>query len=113
MTKKFNGATVNFAGALAGLRGISVSKKAAKIDVTASADAGKTYESGIPDTEVKIDLVGSTTIAPGDNGALTIAWPDNSTAGTLTTAVCVDAEPAKGSMDGEITSSITLVPKGA
>ena len=113
MTKKFNGSTVNFAGNISGLRGISVSKKAAKIDVTASADTDKTYEAGIPDTEVKLDLVGSTTIDPGDNGALTIAWADGTNSGTLTSAVVIDVEPAKGSMDGEMTSTVTFVPKGA
>lgn len=111
-TKKFNGATANFASASLGdLRGISRSEKGAKIDVTGAGDSAKSYEAGIPDEEVKVDIVGTTTVGVGDTGALTIVWPDN-TNSSISAVVCIDVDGPKGTMDGELTTSFTFAPLG-
>lgn len=109
----FNGSVVDFASVTLGpLRSISFRESGARADVTGSADAQKTYKAGIPDPEVTVQFVGglpATGADVGDAGGITVTWNDASTEGTITNCEVVDRS-CDGNMDGEILSSITVVP---
>jgi hypothetical protein len=109
----FNGSTVLFASATLGdLRGIDYSESAAEADTTASDDATKTYEIGVPDKTASIDFVGTApSVGVGSKGALSIAWNDGTT-DTIAAGVVTEVG-VKGQMDGEITSNIKLKPSSA
>ena len=118
----FNGAQIYFptsgSGDLLGpLRDIQYGSSGAKADMTGAADAQKTYKVGIPDNSVSTTFVGGvpSTIAVQTAGVVTVAWNDgsqDSDDGTLANAEVSDLTTG-GSMDGEITSSLTFVPAPA
>lgn len=105
----FNGTHVGFPTAtttIGSLRGLSVSQAGADIPVHGAADTAAKSIVGIPKTEITLDLVGGPIVCgPGSTGALSIAWFDGATLGTLTNAVVVSVD-INGQMDGEISSSI-------
>jgi hypothetical protein len=105
----FNGATLTFATvAVGGLRSISVSDTAPKADCTAAEETtGRHFKTGIPELTITCEVIGGVTVAPGDTGALAIAWLDigSSTLGTINPAEVVSVS-TNGSMDGEITSTV-------
>ncbi len=107
----FNGSTIAFAGAtLGGLRSLEFSESGPKVNVTASGDSTTTYRTGVPDPQLVATFVGglpSTGADIGDQAALTILWEDATTDGAVTPAIVVD-RGTSGSMDGEITSTITF-----
>lgn len=102
----FNGSTVNFATVTLGsLRGVSVSKTAPEVNVTASGDTAAKVVSGIPKVEVTVDFIGGPpSLGPGSTGALVVNWFDDGVLGDLTNAICLSID-CKGQMDGEISSS--------
>ena len=110
----FNGSTITFGGAQALMRSIRYSGSEAKVDVSSAVDTFKLYEGGLGDFEVTFDLVGGTVITIGETSAVDINWNDGGghdgsivlAAGTW---VCIGVEVG-GDMDGEITSSVTVVP---
>lgn len=105
----FNGSTISFGSAgQAPLRDVEYSEEAAKVDVTGAGDAEKSYVAGIPDKTITFTVVGVTSVLVGDEGAVSIGWNDGSTS-TLTAGV-VTGVAISGSLDGEITSSVTIVP---
>lgn len=104
----FNGSTIVFASVTIGnLRGITYSHKAPKINVTDASDTSGTQVIGIPMKSVTVDVVGGT-LPTATVGALTIAWFDGTSLGTLTTVAVGDMD-VKGSMDGEISGTIEFV----
>lgn len=106
--KGFNGSTVTFAGSIVGsLRGLSYSSKSVKRDVTGALDTDGTQVTGPPQKTVIVDVVGGT-LPTATSGALTIAWNDGTTLGTLAKAAVGDMD-VKGSMNGEITGTIEFV----
>lgn len=109
----FNGSVVDFASLTLGpLRSISFREGSARADVTGAGDTNKTYKAGIADPEVTIQFVGGLPAAGaeiGDAGALSITWQDTGVDGTIGNVEVVDRN-TDGSMDGEIVSSIVLVP---
>ena len=90
---------------------------AAEIDVTGSSDSQHLFESGIPSESVTVELVGQVTdttatlfqIGAGDNGVLAVGWPDSGTEGTIAVGT-IFALSVSGTMDGPITSSLTIRP---
>ena len=109
----FNGSTISFGTPdQSPLRDIPVSESGAEVDVTGCADTFKTYKSGIPDETVTFTIVGGSALAIGTEGAVTVAWNDGGTDGTLTNGVIVGKETS-GSMDGEILTAITVRPTAA
>ncbi len=74
----FNGAVATFAASAlgSGLRGIRYTESGATADVTGSGDSEKTHEPGVPDKELVIDFVGTTTVGMGDKGAIVVTWDD-------------------------------------
>ena len=107
----FNGAVATFAASAlgSGLRGIRYTESGATADVTGSADSEKTHEPGVPDKELVIDFVGTTTVGMGDKGAIVVTWDDATTGGAITNAVCTGVNYG-GTMDGEITGSASFKP---
>ena len=106
----FNGATVSFASAALGpLRSISTNSVGAEVLVTGSGDTEQAFAGGIPKKQTTVIIVGGTSVAAGDLGALAIAWTDigTSTDGTETTAQVVSVDTS-GSMDSEILSTIVF-----
>jgi len=90
---------------------------ASEIDVTGATDTGHLFETGVPAESVTIELAGqpkddttSGQITCGDNGALAITWPDTGTQGTIADPATIFALSVSGSLDGPITSSITVRP---
>ncbi len=91
---------------------------AAEIDVTGSSDTQHLFESGIPSESVTIELVGQATdkestagqITAGDNGALAVVWADSGTEGAIADPATIFALSISGTMDGPITTSITVRP---
>ena len=79
--------------------------------MSGSSDAEHSYEAGISDPTVTFTIVGGTTIAIGDEGAVAIAWNDGTT-DSLTNSVCVN-RGTTGSMDGELLTNVTLRPTAA
>jgi len=86
------------------LRGISFSNAAADITVTGSTAVLHASVAGKKRLSCTIDLVGGTTVVSGTTGSLAITWNDSKTT-HLGKAVCVGRD-VKGSMDGEITTSL-------
>jgi hypothetical protein len=104
----FNGSTVTFNGAQIPLRDIDVSHDAAKVDITGAGDAVKTFLAGQKDSTITFTVVGTTDLVVGGTYAITVAWNDGES-DAFTTGV-VTGLTTSGSLDGEVTTSITVVP---
>lgn len=90
---------------------------AAEVDVTGASDSQHLFEAGIGSESVTVEVVGQPTdesggtqLAAGDNGALAVAWADSGTQGTIADPATIFALSISGTMDGPITSSITIRP---
>ena len=107
----FNGSTMTFvAVTFGGLRSLEFSESGPKVNVTGSADSNTTYRTGVPDPQLVATFVGGLPAAGcaiGTQGALGITWEDGTTDGTIANAIVVD-RGSSGSMDGEITSTVTF-----
>lgn len=114
MSDAFNGATATFASAAlgSGLRGVRFTESGGTPDVTGAEDSVKTFEAGVPDQELVIDFVGTTTVGFKDKGAIVVTWDDATTGGSITNAICTSVNYG-GVMDGEITGSATFKPSTA
>ncbi len=89
------------------LRSLTVSVGGSVIDVGAQDDLAMLSVLGRDDFEITTELVGSTTLERGDIGHLNVTWNDGGD--TEDIAGCVITQVStSGSMDGEITSSITF-----
>ncbi|NQT41288.1 MAG: hypothetical protein HQ581_27620 [Planctomycetes bacterium] len=117
----FNGATLTWDPAGAGvadeigpLTNISEDITGAEVDVSGSPDATKNYEAGIADYTVSCDVKGCPAVvtigAEGD--AVTVAWPDDGTEGTLADACFCSSISVSGRLDGPIESSLSFKRKG-
>lgn len=109
----FNGTTAEFGVAAlgSGLRGVRYNEAGANPDVSGAEDEEKTYEGGLPDKEVTIDFVGTTTVSKNDKGTITIAWNDG-TSDEIPNAICASVNYG-GNMDGELSGSATFKPSTA
>lgn len=108
----FNGTTFTFGGgAQTPLRSCSYDNSAAEIDVTGAGDSLHTYEAGLPNETLTVEVVGGSSVAVADEGAITIAWFDG-TSDTTTNSVCT-AVSRSGSLDGEILTTLTFRPTAA
>ena len=112
----FNGSTILFptaATVLGPLRSLEYSESGPKVNVTDSADGTTTYRTGVPDPQIVATFVGGLPAAGcdiGTQGFLAVAWNDGTADGEVTTpqkAIVVD-RGTSGSMDGEITSTVTF-----
>ena len=108
--KGFNGTIVTWpttSAAIGNLRGLSWSGASADIDVTGSTYANHASVAGKKRLSCTVDLVGGTTVIAGTTtvGHLGIKWFDKGTEVGLHNAVC-NSRDVKGSMDGEITTSL-------
>ena len=106
----FNGATLTFATVAVGpMRSISVDDTAPEANTTGADDSAATAKGGVPKLTITVEVVGGVTLSPGDIGALAVAWGDigTSTLGTINPAE-VGSVSMTGSMDGEVTSTVTF-----
>lgn len=108
----FNGTTLTFGvgSAMAKVKDIQVTENGNEVDVTGSDDDLHNYVLGIPDVEISVTVVGTTSVALGDTGAMSIAFNDGTTETFDSATFIVTSKPRGGSMDGEITSTITFKP---
>jgi hypothetical protein len=108
----FNGSTLTFgAASFGGLRSLEFSESAPKVNVTGSPDSETTYRTGVPDPQLVATFVGglpSSGLAIGTLGALAVLWEDGTTDSTDTTTSIVVDRGTSGTMDGEITSTVTF-----
>lgn len=111
-SKAANGSTVTFNSyPLGTARSIDDSSEGAKIDMAHLTSTQHTYEVGLPDNEVTVEILGSKTLAIGDTGSLSIAWNDG---GSDSLGSCVvQSAKSNGEVDGEISSTYVFVPKDA
>jgi len=114
----FNGSTLSFspiagdAAVFGGLRSLEFSESAPKVNVTGSADTETTYRTGVPDPQLVATFVGglpATQCTIGMQGALVTTWEDGTLNPPIANAIVVD-RGTSGSMDGEITSTVTFAP---
>ncbi len=112
----FNGSTIAFptgSSVLGPLRSLEYSESGPKVNVTDSADATTTYRTGVPDPQIVATFVGGLPASGcdiGTQGFLSVIWNDATIDGTVATpakAIVVD-RGTSGSMDGEITSTVTF-----
>lgn len=104
----FNGSTINFAGSLvAPLRSIDYNDTVAKVKVSGASDNSHTYVGGLPDRTISCEVVGAFTSNAGTINTLTINWFDGQN-DALGNAL-ITKNQRKGSMDGEITTSLEFV----
>jgi hypothetical protein len=108
----FNGTTVTGlgSGSLI-LRSVNYEEGGADVDVSGAADDQKTYEPGLPDISVSIEVVGATTVGKGDTANVSVTWTDGTT-DTLA-AGKVSTVSKSGSMDSEILSTVVVKPARA
>ena len=113
----FNGSTITVTGIVtAPLLSISHDDSAAEIDVTGAGDALHTYVAGLANPSITFEVVGVTDATIGDEGPMVITWFTSTgpTNGIIDlSAVVVTAVSVNGSVDGPITSSITVRPSSA
>jgi len=108
----FNGSSISVVGgAVTPLIDAEYTSSGAKVRVSGAADSTHIYEAGLPDNAITLTCGGVTSIAVGDKGATTITWNDGETS-TLTNSVVVEVS-SSGSIDGAITSKITVVDSTA
>lgn len=107
-----NGTTLDFGGAVSDVRSITFSDSGTPIDITDLSSTNHEYETGLSDPECTVELVGGTTIAVGDTGTVTVDWADAVTDSTMTDGIVTNVE-ISGSLDSEITSSVTFKPTPA
>ena len=112
----FNGSTATFAAAALGNGVISVqySESGGNSDTTMSTSASHFYERGIPDFEVTIEFLGTTTVDKNDKGAIAIslAATTANTTPSMANAICTGVTVG-GSIDGPVTGSATFKPSTA
>ena len=110
MAKTSNGTTFAFptTTTVLAVRNVSFSYNINEIDITDLSDSTHTYETGIPDVEATIEVLGASTIAEGGTGPLAITWGDGGS-DSIGTAICVSNE-ITGSLDTELVSSLTFRP---
>ncbi len=123
----FNGSTVTWdptgaatALALGPLLGCDDSVTGAEVPVTGAGDSLHTNEVGIDDESVTVQIGGSPgpdqasgVIAAGQKGALAVAWNEGvGTQVSLANGLLTNLE-VSGSLDGPITSSVTVRPTTA
>ncbi len=105
----FNGTTVTFAGTpITGLRSVRYQGTCARPSVTGAEAATRLHKAGLPNRTVTVTIVGSTSIAKGDTGALAIAWNDGGTKGSMAKAVVIKAPSMSGALDGDNTTTIVF-----
>jgi len=105
-----NGSTLTWAGTTQAVTSISFTEAGNEVDVTHMGSSTHVYVIGIPDSECTCELVGASTAAVGDAGALAIAWNDTGT-DAIAAAIVTNVE-VSGALDGAITSSLTFKPAG-
>jgi hypothetical protein len=109
-----NGTTVSFGSTTIGkIRSVENSAEGAKIDLTHLTSTQKEYVIGLADNELSLEVIGhpAAGLAVGAYGSVAITWNDGTTddLGDLTVA----SRKSNGEVDGEISTSLTLVPKAA
>ncbi len=107
---KFNGTTVSFAASgLIPLLSLSYDATSAEVDVTGAGDSLHTFEPGIPNETLVVELVGTSTKTVGDLGATVVTWGGvaGNTWGSWSSAVITKIEKT-GRIDDKETYSITI-----
>ncbi len=118
----FNTTTLTFASAVTTpIRSVGFSNSVAEIDVTGSTDAVHVFEVGLSDPTITCELIGAssagalesgaTSLTAGTTGALLVTY--NTTGGTLVpfnAAALLTSVERGGSLDGELTTSLTFRP---
>lgn len=115
MAYSFNGSTVTFpttatTDRLGTMTDMNLKDSAAKIQVTVANGSKHTYEAGLPDAEITIDIMGSgaTAVTIGATGILTLNWNSGQT-NTYSNAVCVERS-ISGGIDSPVKTTLTFAP---
>lgn len=106
MAYKANGSTFTFGSQVSKVRKIGRKVDGALIDVTDLGDTENEYEVGTTDSEITIEVIGSSSIDVGEIGTASIVWNDGTTR-TLGDLVCSSSDE-NGELNGEITTSLSF-----
>ncbi|HON69154.1 MAG TPA: hypothetical protein PLS23_21970 [Phycisphaerae bacterium] len=110
----FNGSTLTFGSAVAGLLSIGVTCDAGTVDTTASDSTVATSVDAVPDYEITAEIIGGTSIAVGAApAALTISWNDGGSDGSQAGTWRVTRRETRGSFNDKIVSAVTFKPATA
>ncbi len=105
----FNGSTISFAGSgQTPLRDINYDASVAEVDVSGAGDTETTYVAGQLNRTFTCQIVGGTTIAPGDKGTVAIVWYDG-TSVSITNCCCFSVVTS-GSKDSEMLTDLRFRP---
>jgi len=110
----FNGSTLTFGGSVSKLRSIGWSASSNEADVTSTSDSNHEYTPGVQDIELSVEVVGISTVDVGDTGTTVVTWNSSTSdteGGTSFTMLCTGRD-SSGSLDGELTTSLTFKPYG-
>jgi len=109
----FNGSTLTFPSTSASVGkivSIQFTEDGNAVDLTTLDDTTHVFGVGIKDVECVVETKGVNTLTVGTTGALAVTWFDGGSeaigAGVLT------ARDRGGSLDGELTTSLTFKPAG-
>jgi hypothetical protein len=108
----FNGSTVTFGTLIARVRSINAPRKVPRVRVTSDDDTTEMYEPGKKDPELTVEVVGGVATVEGTKAALSVTMKDGTTAGTIAAAM-LESVDTKGSLNGEITSTLKFCPSPA
>lgn len=108
----FNGSTITFEEDQTPLVAMAYDAGCGLADVTGAADSAHSFEPGVPGESIEWEIVGTTTLAIGNEAATTVAWNDGGTLGSFTNAVIVSVR-AGGGEDGAKTTVIKARPTAA
>ena len=109
---EFNGTTVAFDGnSMTELQSCTIEHTVAEVPVTGADDSGHTYQPGIPDRTVTVDVLGElgTPVFKGDTGALVVTWAGTEAWGGISSAIVTNISKS-GTLDGQIVQTITFRP---
>jgi hypothetical protein len=105
MATKFNGTQVSLGATALNPTSVTVSSGASAANVSTTVSTEHKMISGLSEHSIECDVKGCPAQAHGATGALTVAWTDGGTVGTLAACV-VTRVTCRGRLDGPIEGSV-------
>ena len=107
----FNGSSVTLtATPISAIRSIRYQGRCAKVKTTGANASIKSYEPGLPDETLTIEVLGSTALTKGSTPSVTVAWNDGGADGSMTKGRIMKTPSMSGSEDAENISTIVIKP---
>lgn len=105
-----NGTTFTFGTLQSDVVSVNLTINGNPIDLTDLSDTKMVYINGIPDYEVQVTLIGTTSIDPTDSAAaLSVAFNDGTTLPSAVNYICTNVSMSAG-VNNRIESTLTFKP---